>query len=1067
MLQFFVNQHKALNLIVVLVLVLGTLTFITGQKEGYPAVGLDAIRIDTIYVGASSDSMEQLVTKPIEDAILPIDGAESIHSHTSAGHSIIVFEVDDDSGIPISSLLRDIQAAVKNVKLPALAEEPIVQELRFGTWIVNIVAGFVGDVDNDVLKGLADRFSDDVKEIHGVGRVELINEPQISVKVKVDAAALKHHELTLPEIITRIKTRNFNVPAGKVTVDNKEFFIKTKTSYQSLDEIRNTIIRGNDKGQHVQLRDVATVQWEYQEIAVQRRVEGKQGVWVRIYKKPDGDIITISKNVKQLLADYETRKLLPAGVQTLTTDDNSFYVKRRLSILSSNATIGLGLVFLCMVLFFNLRVTLLTILGIPFSFCMAIIIMYQMGLTLNMMTMFGFIVVVGMLVDDTIIVAENIYFYREQGYSYYKAAIMGTQEMVVPILGIVLTTILGFMQTSNLPGFYGEMIQILAQAMIITLFCSLFECLLILPGHLAHLKDTTTSAKKDSDVRSSLLARFSTLSSKFHALFYYIAWVHCFTLRVAIRYPKITLSSFVLIMIGLVAFILPRLPVIYFPESPDKLTVSLEIPSESSLKQMSAVADTVEAALRAELPSKSVVELISTIGQSSGRFATIQSYLGYVTIYFDPAREESEYEMNKKVAQIMDEVQTPTKLVSFTTEEHHGGTQTERPLDLSISGKDMDTLTEAAETIANFMRELPNTTSVYINTEASKTELNVLPDPELADLLGVNIPLLAGTLQNSFSETNVVTLNELSRPDGYTLYDNEVELVVEYTNNSTNDDALLEQLPLRTDSYQLVPLTRVATIEKQENSGQIIKRDGEIFISVSAYLENPENIQYNENVLVKKIEEQFSTWQAAYTGIALKMRGERERQDELNRGILKTLLLICFSIYLLLTIIFRSYIQPLLVLSIIPLSYVGALIGLYTTNTALGFMPFMGGLALVGIIVNDSLILVKKLNEVRVENPNMDLKIAVLKGTEARLRPILMTSLTTIVGILPQAYGFAGKEPFLEPMAITLMWGLLISTPLLLIFLPAIYVLTDNISNSSRRQLKILGQLKPRKLLQH
>ncbi len=499
MIQFFINQYKAVNLVVILVITIGTLTFIQGRKEGFPNIGFDIITISVAYRGASADDVEALVTKKIEDEIETVEGANKITSFSSEGRAVISFEIDNAIGRANSEIMDELESAVDKLSFPDGVSDPIIRELAFSTVNPNLRVGFLGNIDTEELKRITRRFKEDVKSVPGVGKVTLHNYPKLEIWVDVIPEKLQAYDTELNTIIAALNARNINVPAGKITVKNKEFFIKTSKEYSSLAEIENTIIRVNDKGFRVLLKDLANVRWAHEELTTFLRSGGNQGIWLNVFKTPNGDTIKVSKGVKTLLAEYEAKGYLPAGGRTATVDDLAFYVERRLSVLSTNATVGLLLVFLCMIVFFNLRVTLWTMLGIPFSFCLAIIIAYAIGLTLNLMTMFGLIIVVGMIVDDAIIIAESIYTRVERGMPFRQAALEGTQEMLIPVIAIIATTTLAFLPLATLPGIFGDVLGIIPKIVIITLLCSLVECVFVLPGHLAHLRDNAAPLPQADD----------------------------------------------------------------------------------------------------------------------------------------------------------------------------------------------------------------------------------------------------------------------------------------------------------------------------------------------------------------------------------------------------------------------------------------------------------------------------------------------------------------------------------------------------------------------------------------
>ncbi|BBM88997.1 hypothetical protein COTS27_00684 [Spirochaetota bacterium] len=1049
MIRFFINQHKAINLLLLIVIGFGTLLFLYGRKEGFPNVALNVATIVTIYPGASADLVEELITDKIEEEIQGIDGRDRIISYSSEGRSVIRFEIQSNTTRLDTEIRTDIETAISRIDFPANIRQPIVEVLNFENTTINIVVGFVSKnkevLSVEAIKSIAKRFRDDVRKIPGVGRVEFEDYPNLEVWVEVDPERLRRYDLELNSVVNAIRARNLNMSAGKVNLNGKEFFIKTTKEYTSLEDIENTIIRGNDSGQHVFLKDIASIRWEEEELTSYKRYKEMSGVWLNIYKSSKGDSITISKAVKELIATYEQTGLIPKETETIAIDDLATSINGSLNILSSNATIGLIFIFLCMIIFFNFRVTLLTVLGIPFSFCLGIIIMYTLGLTLNIVSMFGMIIVLGMVVDDAIIVAENVYAHAEKDLSAYKAALVGTREMVVPVLAVVSTTILAFLPLTTLPGILGDVLSTIPQTVIIMLFCSLLECIIVLPGHLAHTKHKTTRVhNKITDKTNPAVAKPK------RQWFVYINNRYAIFLEKTLRKPVLVASIFIFILISASAIMLRTIPFVFFPGDAEYIVVNIETDKSNRLRQTEKIIDIAEREIRTVTPSNYVIDITSTVGADgtidADEYKLLQPYIGSVRITLDTTIKKDDDAILNDVKAAISDIQGITK---SSVSVIKGGPPVGKPIDIYIKGSQNADVVAASKEVLAFVNTLPNLTSITSSYEEGKEIVNINPSEALSSILNVNLNTAATTVSNAFAENTTTTITTL---DEYSRNERNVDLIVKY---AENEEKLVEDIyntPVRNQLGLNIPIKSFSSIEFEKSSTLLSKENGEFYVSISAFLIDETSLEYDASTIAELITEKIPAWKEKFPLISFAFKGQQEEEQEQSTSLIRALFLAVFSIYFVLTVVFKSYLQPLIVMSIIPLGFVGVILGLFLTNTPIGLMSFLGGIALMGIIVNDSLVMVDKINRFR-RTSHMSLIEATVEGARSRMRPILMTSLTTVVGITPLAYGFAGYDPFLGAMAISLMWGIILSTTLLLLLLPLFYVILDNLMNFIYRLL--------------
>ena len=569
MVKFFIKQEKSVNLLMIFVILWGGYYFYNGKKEGFPNITFDQLAITYRYPGTSPQELEKLVTRPIENAISSVPGKDEIDSRSFEGKGYITFKMKDNSPKTMEEIKVAITDKIEAIK-GTLPEG--VQDITVKTYdvenipIIDVLFSYDSkkvSQFNDML----DRFKNDIARIKGIGTIDVSNNPVEVIYIKVDPKKLKAYEIEISKINELIKSKTFNIPAGNVVVENVEYNIKTINEFTSIKEIKNLVLRANDAGKAVYLKNVAKVEWGLEEKDEIILTEGKQVVELEISKSLDGDILKVIKEIKKVVKRYETTEEKENFEKVSFINDLSFYVKRRLGVLTSNATVGLVLVFLCLILFFNWKITFWTTIGIPFSFCLAIIFAYSLGMTLNMITMFGFIIVIGMVVDDAIVVSENIYHHYEQGKDMMTAAIQGTQEMIVPVFGIVSTTIVAFLPLMFFPGVFGQILGFIPKIVILTILASLVEALIVLPGHIAYSKRSTNKTNQTTDIQ--------VIKKSFKEIYFYkLRNLYENMLNKFLKRPTLYLFLFSISWIGITVFIAYKYTKVeFFPRAIENITV--------------------------------------------------------------------------------------------------------------------------------------------------------------------------------------------------------------------------------------------------------------------------------------------------------------------------------------------------------------------------------------------------------------------------------------------------------------------------------------------------------------
>ncbi len=1034
--KFFIGQSKVVNLIVFAVIVVGTLIFWKGQKEGFPLIKFDVIWISTSYFGASAEEVEKLVTDKIEDAVEEVDGAKRITSRSIEGLSTVIYQVDSDYSHEVDKILDDIKNAVDGIQdLPEDAKDPMVREIDSD--IFPVISVFLsGKIDETQLRKLALKVEDDLKKIEGVGKVEKEGYRKKQVWIEANPEKLKYFNINLMDIIGAIRLRNINLPGGKISISRKEYLIRTVGEYKNLNQIKNTVIRANDEGKSVRVKDVATVSWNFEKTDISYRVNGTTGLNLNVMKKKSGDTIRVADAVKALIERYKKEKLLPKEAEMFFSNDLSWFVKRRLSILSNNAFIGLIMVFLTLIIFFDWKTTFWTTLGIPVACCGAMLTITMMGMTLNMMTMFGFIIVVGMIVDDAIIVSENIYRHREMGASPLNAAINGTAEVLKPVLATVVTTIAAFMPLVGLPGIMGKFLKFIPIIISITMLASLIECIFVLPGHIAHIRDKR-GKKKDAPVKSKNAGgklQSRKIMPETRTWFKKLQKKYVIMLTKLLKKPLRNMIGIIILAFILLIITSQLVPFEMVSGKIDQFDVQIECDIDYSIEQTKKVADRSEKVLRKAIGDQTR-EFISTVGiwnTSHGPKMRVH-YIG-ITLILDPDRKMSDKEIREAIGKELDKIKG---IETYDAKAVKGGPPQSSPVKIHIFGNRLNKMEKIAEEVRMLIASISNTTSLSISLEQGKDEFILDIDEAKAAMLGVNINSAALSVRHAFEGGQATTANSM------TGLNEDVNILVKFNEKRAKTLSNLKTVQIKNNRGRYISLNKFASFKKKRSVAMIEREDSKRVIAVSAELKDMKNKRFNSDKINKMLENKIGAIRKKYPDNKIEFTGEKEEQEEMKKGGIKAGIIALVLIFIILTALFKSISQPLFVMAVIPFSMVGVMVGLLINFTPMGILPMMGMIALMGVVVNDSLVLVSFVNRLRLQG--MDKLSALIEAGKTRLRPIILTTVTTVVGLIPMSYGIMGSSSFLQPMGIALIWGLLFATTITLFILPCMYYLGDGL----------------------
>ena len=1026
--KFFVDRPVIVNLLTVVVLLAGIVSMVTLRKEMFPPVEFDVILITSSYPGTSSEDVEKLVTISIERKLKGVEGIKSLNALSAEGRSIIYLEVNPDA--KLAKVVDDVKSAVDTVDdLPEDATIPVVTSLTNNQRAVINIPLF--GAEEDVLNNAAKKLRDRLERIPQIAIVNLQGYRPDEIKVTVDPKKLAFHEITIDEVHKAIKERNFNLTAGMIESDSGDIMVRTLGEFNSLEEIKSLTLRSNTSGSRVTVSQVANVVREPQEGAVLQRTNGERAVFLEVKIKEKSDIIDSVEKIKLETDDFFKTPAY-SGIKFRYADDLSYWVNRRLNVLKDNALMGMVLVFGCLMLFLNFRTSFVTSMGAPIAFMFSFIVMDAMGMTINLISMFGLILVLGMLVDDSIIVAEQFYQKREKGLSGRDAAFAAASETVLPVIGTVTTTIVAFGSLFFMGGIMGKFLWAVPAVVMICLAGSLFECFVMLPSHLAEFC-SKGEAERHGRWYDFLLKGYGK------------------TLDFVLKKPKtIIFSFFVLFVVSL--FVAKSTPFELFPGD-DVRVVYLQIKGKVGipLETTDAAMTKLEKMALENLKPEEFDQVKTQVGVFLGdNGRKTGSHYGSLVVYLNPPDDRE-----RSADQIINELTERSKVLIpefvVTVKKLQGGPPRGKDVEVELTGDSISELKASSKLVAAELEKIKGVSAIEIDFEEGKEQIVVNVLDSEARRLGLSTTQIALGLRRAFSQDSITEIRES---------DEDIPIKVLLDEDSRTKVESLLNLEILNNQGRSIALSQVAKLERNPGAFIIRRLNGKRVFSVSATLDRKVTTPVK---IVKDFKPALEQVLSGFPNISYNFGGENKDTEESMFRLGRAAVLSMIAIFTILVLIFGSLIQPLIVMSAIPLGLIGVIFTFKLTGSSLGFMAMMGVTALVGVVVNDSIVLVNFINEYRKEHP--DLLSAIYEASLSRLRPVLLTTITTVAGLLPLAHPWLGRimkfgrsvdsDPFLQPMALSFAWGLAFATAVTLIFIPALYLIVE--SFKEKRAKKKLG----------
>ena len=1048
------------NLLMVVITALGVYAWVTLPRDLIPEIVTYTARISTFYTGASAETVEKLVTARIEDAIEKVDQIDLITSKSSEGRSDISVQFEEISDRDFDKRIQDLRNAVDRIKdLPSeLLDQPEVVAVDISNGVPMVTVAVSGDLDESQMKLAAEALEKQIIKIDGVSNIQVAGVRDREIWVEVDPDRLKSYNLVAEQVSLALSQRNLNLPAGVLEVGQSEFLVRTMGEFRSVAEIAETIIKVTTYGTPVRVKDIATVRDTYQEARTLSRINGQPSISLTIQKKNDGNAIRIIDQIRKIVTPYTegqtnpvnqmiqktSSKLtpieLPPETKISLVNDSSVLLRERLGILQNNALLGLVLVVVFLWLFMGSRNAFFAALGIPTAILGALWILKLMGSSINASTLFGLILVIGIVVDDAIVVIENVFRRMEEGLSPAKAAIVGAQEVAWPVLSASLTTMAAFLPLILMSGIPGQFMRVVPITGVVVILASLVEVFAILPAHIAEWSKPTTANSEESNSNwfVNIQDRYVELLNRI------LDW------RYVIVFGTV-LGTFVF---SILAFI--SLPKELFPgEDFPQFYIKVDMPTDYGIEETTQFMEKLERVVKS-LPKEEYVALVTNIGlqtPTNGLEGTsISSNVAEVLVELVPKdeRNRSRDEIIEFLRLQMTEI-TGAEKIYFDKQE--GGPPRGRDVEVKVKGDRIPQLVAIANQLKRKLSSIDGVFDVKDDFKSGKPEIRLRTKGEKLRQFGLTIFQVANNVRNAI-EGNTCTV--------YRDADEAIDVVVKYTKNSMNTIDALSQMMIATPSGISVPLKDIAQISRENSLVDIKRFDVERAITVSASVDREVT---SPAIATQVLQATFEDIGFRYPGYSLDFRGEFDQILESFKELgLKLLPMGVMLMYFILGAQFKSFLQPFIILFAIPFGVIGAMVGLLITQSTLSLIALFGVVALAGIVVNDSIVLIDFINQRRNQNqksktyddqekandPVDELRDAVLKGSRLRLRPIVLTSITTIAGLIPMFLGLGGKSPVWQPLASTIIFGLLFSTLLTLFVMPALYYIIEGIRSKSQ-----------------
>ncbi len=1026
----FARNTVFANIVFVLILLAGGFAVSKMLREFFPEFSLDMITISVAYPGADPEEVEEGISRKIEEAIEGIEGIKlfTTKSHENRGTALIEVKEKHD----VEKVLDDVRTKINAIStFPVDAEKPVLTELTINDPVLLIYVS--GDMSERRLKEWSEKIKDEIQQLPEVSRAGIYGTRDYEIGIEVSEERLREYGLTFDRVVAAVRRSNLNMAGGLIRTQGEEIRVRTMGRKYFGSELASIVVLARPEGEIITLDRIARIRDGFAEDPIAATINGEPSVLLIVFKTQEEDMVAISDAVQRFVAAKQQQ--LPAGADMKILYDNTGMLRARINLLVRNGLIGLCIVFLTLWVFLNARLAFWAGMGIPISLAGALVILWALGGTVNMISLFGLIMVLGVVVDDAIVVGEAIYVHRKMGKPPLRAALDGVGEVGMPVVAAVLTTIVAFLPLFYVGGIMGKFIAILPAVVIACLVVSLVECLFLLPAHLSHLPDLNKTNGQLNPV-TRRLEGLHRLTSR--GLEWSVAHVYKPFLGRVLRWRYIAFCTAIAVLLLTIGFM--RSGLLKFEVFPEVdgfiMTATVEFP-EGTPPQVTrdAIAAIDQALIRLaeRIDTRSgdpmVEHRLALVGNTLEDMPRRGPHVGSVqAIMLDSQRRGIHYkdlivEWEKEIGLI------PGVKSLIIAGMSHGPPGA--PIEVWLQGDNMASILAAADDLMARLRGFDGVFQIRSDFAPGKNELRFELKPE-AHPLGLTVDDLARQLYAGYYGDEAVRLQR-GRDD--------VRVKVRYTENERRRAADLQRMRIRTPQGHEVPLMSVAKLAYAPGYATITRTDGLRRVAVSADIDS--NKANAKEIFAELNANFFPSLKRKYPDIYVALQGEQKKMRESLGSLAVGFPLAMLGIFIIIATMFRSYVQPFVIMFTVPFGIIGAVLGHLLLGYDLSIMSIFGMVALTGVVVNDSIVLIERVNENLAEG--MSFFDAIINGGARRFRAIYLTTLSTVGGLAPLILETDFQARFLIPMALSIAAGVAFATILTLVLIPCLLVILNDL----------------------
>lgn len=1030
---WFARNSVAANLLMIILLLAGLGAVLTIKKQAFPEIQLEQVNIRVPYLGAAPQEVESGVIDKIEESIRGVNGIKRIRSTAVEGLGTVVAEIA--SGYDIQEVMEEIKTQVNSIStLPEQTERPVVYRIRFQSNVLWL--SLFGDATEQTLKELAKQIRDEIKKQPGVSKVDVVAARNYEVAVEIPEHRLREYGLTFEQVVSAIRGSSVDLPGGSIRSESGNILLRTKGQAYYQNDFDNIVLVKNADGTRLLLSDIATVTDGFIERARLATFNGQNSVSIRIDAVGEDDTLRIAETVKQYVEKKRTE--LPPSVSLDYWGDSSYYLQGRLDLMTDNLLMGVLLVLIALTLFLEFRIAFWVMVGIPVCFlgALAMLPLPFFDVSINMISLFGFILVLGIVVDDAIIIGESAYSEIEKRGKSTDAVIAGAKKVAMPATFGVLTTIAAFVPMLMVGGAQSAIWGSIAWVVVLCLTFSIIESKLILPAHIANM-DTKPWDPDKGGIYA--LGRFGSNTLKkirgavSRGLNNFIEQRYRPLIEKCIEFRYVTMAAFfamLILMFGVLSAGFVRW--VFFPDVPNdfmQATVQMEEGASNeatvlAIKEIEAALMRVDQQLLSEGEDMVVKHRLVFLNSDTA---------GQIVVELDKSegREVDSFEIGRRWREQIPEI-PGLKAFKLSNSGFGGGAD----IALQLRGTNLDNLQKATAELKLALAAYEGVFDIEDNLLGGNDEIVLALKPE-ADLMGITLAELARQVRYGFYGAEAQRIQRNGE---------EIKVMVRYPREERRSIGDLENMRIRTANGGEVPFSQIATYTLQPSFSAINRVNGERAVTITAAadkarIEPGKVVAEVRRTVIKELEQK-------YPGVTGELDGASQDEMDAQRDLMKAAVFALFCIYALMAVPLKSYAQPLIIMSVIPFGLIGAVIGHMLLGLSMSIMSVFGLVALAGVVVNDSLIMVDFVNRARAEG--VAIKQAVVQAGTQRFRAILLTSLTTFVGLAPIVLERSLQAKLVIPMAVSLAFGILFATVITLVLIPALYVMLEDVKRLFR-----------------